>query len=82
MTPYVLRLKDAPAYLGLCFLKGKHTLLSAIRDNPALADWWIAQERKAQFSRRHSYADLKFVAMSQQVFNFVDEPAIDCHCGD
>ena len=37
-----------PGYAGnctLCFLKGRGKLLHLIREDPALADWWIAQER-------------------------------------
>ena len=36
-----------PGYAGnctLCFLKGRGKLLHLIRENPALAEWWIAQE--------------------------------------
>ena len=36
-----------PGYAGncdLCFLKGRGKLLRLVRDDPRLADWWIAQE--------------------------------------
>ena len=36
-----------PGYAGnctLCFLKGRGKLLHLIRKDPALAEWWIAQE--------------------------------------
>ena len=38
-----------PSWAGngtLCFLKGRRKLLRSVRDDPALADWWIEQEAK------------------------------------
>ena len=83
----------------LCFLKGKGNLIRLIREDPASADWWIemedsirpkARKRKliksemAQFSKRHSYRQLKHLALSapELPFEEEDEPAVSCFCGD
>ncbi len=65
----------------LCFLKGRRHLLSVIRAEPHLADWWINEERliakdaagramrgpeTARFSSRHSYSELKRIATQSE----------------
>ena len=79
----------------LCFLKETRILLNSIRQEPALADWWISQEdwvynhrnqangrTAAQFSKRRSYRDLKARAcgLPADIAESDDEPAADCFC--
>lgn len=79
----------------LCFLKGQHQILSLIREQPALADWWIRQEQKIEFAEtahgqcglfrndRPSYAAMAQFAQAQtEMYAYGDEPLIDCLCGD
>ena len=85
----------------LCFLKGKGKLIRLIRENPNKADWWIEMEdmmlekkRKggrlrdislAQFSKRHTYRQLKLLALSEPELPFdesEDDPSVSCFCGD
>ena len=72
-----------PGYAGnctLCFLKGRGKLLHLIRENPSLADWWIAQEAKVatrtgpdgracesmkRFRFGETYAELKAAALAR-----------------
>ena len=72
-----------PGYAGncdLCMLKGRGKLLRLIHEDPALADWWIAQERSVagrtgpdgracesmtRFRLGETYAELKAAALSQ-----------------
>lgn len=55
-----LGLRHYEGNCDLCFLKGRGKLMNLIRENPGIADWWIAQERsaKGQFNKEFSYADL------------------------
>ena len=61
-------------------LKGRGKLLRLIRENPGLADWWIAQERSVanrtgpdgracesmkRFRLDETYAELKAAALAQ-----------------
>ena len=79
-APFDLRLHSARGNCDLCFLKGRANLLSTIKENPNLADWWIDQEekvllkngrrvrnsRQARFVQRYSYRELRDFAVSQQ----------------
>jgi hypothetical protein len=69
----------------LCFLKGPAQVFGLIRDKPARAVWWVAQENKigATFrSDRPSYAAMaKFAAEQRDMFDS-NEEAIACFCGD
>ena len=89
-----------PSELGncdLCFLKGKRKLISAIRNDPHLADWWIAHETRvlemervrglrkremSQFNDKHSYGDLLIAATSNAELPLDDGQAADCFCSD
>ena len=80
-----------PSYAGnctLCHLKGRAKLIRIIRENPALADWWIEQEAKVanrtgpdgracdsmkRFRLRETYAELKEVALADR--DLFDEAA-------
>jgi len=70
----------------LCFLKSRGKRMSIIRENPHLADWWIAAERrKKQFFRRDevSYAKMKIIATDQgNLFDFAEQESLGCFCGD
>ena len=72
-----------PGYAGnctLCMVKRRGKLLRLIHEDPALADWWIAQERSVanrtgpngracesvkRFRLDETYAELKAAALSQ-----------------
>ena len=71
----------------LCMPKGRGKLLRLIHENPALTDWWIAQERSVanrtgpdgracesmtRFRLGETYAELKAAALSQH--DLFDEP--------
>ena len=80
-----------PGYAGnctLCMLKGRGKLLRLIHEDPALADWWIAQERSVagrtgpdgracesmkRFRLGETYVELKAAALSQN--DLFDEPS-------
>ena len=80
-----------PSYAGnctLCMLKGRAKLIRLIRDDPTLADWWIAQEAKVanrtgpdgracesmkRFRLGETYAELKAAAMAHR--DLFDEAA-------
>lgn len=68
----------------LCFLKGGKIKQSLIREEPELADWWIAQEEKigGRFrSDQPSYSEMKIIATSTDDL-FGDYETIPCFCGD
>ena len=80
-----------PSYAGncaCCFLKGRAKLLRIIREDPALADWWIEQEAKVanrtgpdgracdsmkRFRLGETYAELKAAALAHR--DLFDEAA-------
>lgn len=76
----------------LCFLKPPAQRLSLIREKPARATWWIAQEASIQYSRiadgarfskdGPSYAQMLAYSQSQEEMFDANEEAIDCFCGD
>ena len=73
-----------PSYAGnctACFLKGRAKLIRIIREDPSLADWWIAQEAKVanrtgpdgracdsmkRFRLGETYAELKAAALADR----------------
>ncbi len=75
----------------LCFLKGRNKLLRIINSNPALADWWIAQEAAVanragpdgkagetlkRFRLGETYTQLHDAALANPgFFHLLDEPA-------
>jgi len=82
---------EIPNYLGncdLCFLKAKWKRMAAVRNNPKVADWWIAKEKEmlakgcdlsaSQWILGHSYEALLSDA-SHMEFSF-SEPDIPCSC--
>ncbi|MCY3933477.1 MAG: Nin-like protein [Acidobacteria bacterium] len=84
-SPFDLALRSDQSNCDLCFLKGKRRLVSLIREDPSLAEWWMAQERGvgSSFEKPWSYSDLVRIAESQAPLPLgsVDE-GISCFCGD
>jgi len=77
----------------LCFLKSRRKLISLVRQNPSLADWWIEQEDKcsataktgAQFNRDWAYRELLEHVQTQPELmdiNMPDFETIPCSCTD
>lgn len=67
----------------LCFLKSAPTIAGLMREQPALADWWIEQERArgATFRRdRPSYESIRTAIEAQGNLTFADPPLTDCYC--
>jgi 3'-phosphoadenosine 5'-phosphosulfate sulfotransferase (PAPS reductase)/FAD synthetase len=71
---------------SLCFLKNAPKLLSLIRDDPSLADWWIEQEASTGTlfrTDRPNYAALKVIALQPQLFDDLPaDEAMPCECTD
>ena len=79
----------------LCFMKSDRKLLSLLRDDPSLADWWIGQEesnldpghkrrRPASFLfGGRTYRDLRDMALATPELDFGEhsEDVLDCYCG-
>lgn len=68
----------------LCYLKGADKLISIIRQEPARADWWIAQEAGGKMFRndRPNYAALKYMATQPQLAGMESEDSLPCECHD
>lgn len=81
-----LQLKSYEGNCDLCFLKGRNKLQALIRENPGIADWWIAQEMivksgGARFITEYSYAELAD-HVDRQGFLFHDDgDEFDAECG-
>ena len=76
-----LQLRTDQSNCDACFLKGKRNLVRLLREEPAIATWWIDQEDKRgkTFSSRYSYRELLADGSFDLPF---DEPAVSCFCGD
>jgi len=88
--PFDLGLMPYEGNCDLCFLKARAKLSALIRENPGMADWWVAQERErgARFVTEYSYADLAAHVRAQgHLFDGFadggDEFDAECglHCG-
>lgn len=79
----------------LCFLKGAGKIRALIREDPARADWWIAQEERQLNARRKSgatfrapdrpnYRKLREQALAGEgkTESFDDLGDIECNCTD
>ena len=75
----------------LCFLKGKKTLTSLLKERPEMADWWITQENKFnsdkhiehktnRFIKDISYIEL--VDLSKTNKDLFDDEQMTCFCHD
>jgi 3'-phosphoadenosine 5'-phosphosulfate sulfotransferase (PAPS reductase)/FAD synthetase len=91
--PFDLCLEQGEGNCDLCFLKATDKTLDLIRRRPGSADWWIEQEaaaesvvtsaRAARFRKdRPKYADLRRIALDQEVFGFLDDDLGSCRCTD
>lgn len=82
--PFDLGIQSHQGNCTLCFLKGKRKLVTLIRENPSVIDWWIEREKEcgSTFSAKHSYTELKQLALNQKVINFtaMDDVDYPCHC--
>ena len=76
-----LKINSHAGNCDLCFMKGRHKIISLIRENNALADWWIKQEKQtgATFRKGLSYAQMKEMANVPE-FNFENELDYPCFC--
>lgn len=93
--PFDLQLQQHEGNCDLCFLKNRAKLREIMWDRPDLAEWWIAQERKAreEFGAtegagfrppdRPDYRHL-FETRTKQLGLDLEEPdALElCYCGD
>lgn len=81
VVPFDLKLQDWEGNCDLCFLKGQKKRIRIIRDNPALAQWWIDQEREMSDSfRAHSrtYQQLYQITKNNpELFDTSTEDPID-----
>jgi 3'-phosphoadenosine 5'-phosphosulfate sulfotransferase (PAPS reductase)/FAD synthetase len=84
--PFDLGLLPGEGNCDLCFLKGRATLMAAIRQEPSRADWWIEQEAIAgrPFNEREPMAHLAAAVRNQP--GLFDPPAPtdedhDTECG-
>jgi len=75
----------------LCFLKGKKTLTSILKERPDMANWWITQESKFntdkhiehktnRFIKDISYIEL--VDLSKTNKDLFDDEQMTCFCHD
>ncbi|WP_066923034.1 phosphoadenosine phosphosulfate reductase family protein [Methylobacterium sp. CCH5-D2] len=98
--PFDLRLQNVGGKtpLGncdLCFLKGQSTILGILRERPELAEWWIAQERRFESTKRPgdfayfrkdrpSYAEMLRLSQDQGDLLTLseEEESLDCACTD
>ena len=87
--PFDLRIQGYQGNCDLCFLKGRETRLKIIRENPALAEWWIRMEHEtSQPFRAHSmnYRELADHARrNPTLFDLLksqEDGIIDCMCGE
>lgn len=81
--PFDLGLRSYEGNCDLCFLKSEGKLKAIIREQPGVADWWIAQEACGRrFERARSYADLsRAVADQPHLFDELDADEHDAECG-
>jgi 3'-phosphoadenosine 5'-phosphosulfate sulfotransferase (PAPS reductase)/FAD synthetase len=79
-----LGLRGYEGNCDLCFMKGRGTLKTIIRENPGAVDWWIEQERigKGRFRKDYSYADLaREVREQPTLFGDAPDEEFDAECG-
>lgn len=84
-----LQLRPYEGNCDLCFLKSRKKLSILMRDNPAMAQWWIEQERSvgqdqtgARFVTEYRYADLLQTCRDQgDLFDGWMDDEHDAECG-
>lgn len=86
--PFDLQLKSYEGNCDLCFLKSKAKLQALMRENPGMADWWVAQERAVTTENPAGrlFTDVSYSALadrvSRQGFLFEDDgEEFDAECG-
>jgi 3'-phosphoadenosine 5'-phosphosulfate sulfotransferase (PAPS reductase)/FAD synthetase len=82
--PFDLGLRHYEGNCDLCFLKSRGSKKAIIRENPGVADWWIAQEKtgNGQFVTEYSVADLaREVAAQPHLFDELGDDEHDAECG-
>ena len=86
--PFDLQLKSYEGNCDLCFLKSKAKLQALMRENPGMADWWIAQEAAVTTDNPagRRFTDYPYATMADQVtrqgFLFEDDgEEFDAECG-
>lgn len=63
MQPFDLGIHSADGNCDLCFLKARTSRMRRIREEPASADWWIAEERAAKCSIKvRGESNARFIA--------------------
>lgn len=86
--PFDLGIHSALGNCDACFMKGRSKLVSILRDNPEIADWWIHAEEQAvarrkdvlrkpemaRFSKRWTYRELREEALSTPRLRDLDIP--------
>jgi 3'-phosphoadenosine 5'-phosphosulfate sulfotransferase (PAPS reductase)/FAD synthetase len=70
--PFDLQLQSYEGNCDLCFLKGAGKLKRLIRDNPGMADWWIAQE-KPRYKQVPVYTQPDYDAPDEELASFEPE---------
>ena len=86
--PFDLGLTQGRGNCDLCFLKGFSKILSAVEDQPRLADWWERMEVESGHTfhkDRPTYGQIKNIVSKQQVFPFMREfmeDTVPCFCAD
>jgi len=81
--PFDLMAEDGNC--DLCFNKGVHELMSAIRKKPGKAVWWARQEQfiGARFAKdRPTYEQMRQNAINQLDMLGYEDDAVACFCGD
>lgn len=88
--PFDLQLRPHEGNCDLCFLKGRDKRASIIREQEALADWWIEQEAlakcskpgEARFRKDESYTQLRDAVRSSPLLPLEpDDEEFDAECG-
>lgn len=86
--PFDLQLKSYEGNCDLCFLKSKAKLQALMRENPGMADWWIAQENAVTTDNAagRRFTDYSYATLADQVtrqgFLFEDDgEEFDAECG-
>jgi len=81
--PFDLDLRPYEGNCDLCFLKSEGKLKAIIREQPGVADWWVAQEANGnRFERARSYAELARTVYAQpHMFDDLADDEHDAECG-
>lgn len=83
--PYTLEVPPLLGNCDLCFMKGKAAIIAIMRDQPELADKWIADEKRTGATYIKGVSMEKMLEISKRptlVQNdlFTIQPAFNCAC--